>query len=107
MSRPGLLAAFGLRIQYLQEAIRSSLLTSIYLLVWPHLDVAQLNDFSKFYELMILGVTDEARERGEIARTIDDLQAYINENMEGLPENVKLICLNLVQRMRRPPPLEV
>lgn len=101
------MAAIGIRIQYLQEAIRSSLLTNIYVLVHPHLDVRQLNDFSKFYEMMILGVTEEARERGEVARTLDELRAYINENMEGLPESVKLICLNLVERMRRPPPLEI
>ena len=101
------MAAIGIRIQYLQEAIRSSLLTSIYLLVQPHLDVGQLNAFSKFYEMMILGVTEEARERGEVARTLNELEAYISENMEGLPESVKHICLNLVQRMRRPPPLEI
>jgi len=107
MARVGHMAAIGIRIQYLQEAIRSSLVTSIYLLVRPLLDVGQLNDFSKFYERMILGVSEEAREKGEVAKTIDELQAYINENMEGIPESVKRICLNLVQRMRRPPPLEI
>ena len=107
MTRPEYLAAIGLRIQYLQASMRASLLSSIYLLVQPHLDVGQLNDFSKFYEQMILGVSEEAREEGVVPKTLNELQAYINENMEGIPESVKLICLQLVERMRRPPPLEV
>ena len=107
MTRPEYLAAIGLRIQYLQDALRASLLSSIYLLVQPHLDVGQLNDFSRFYEQMILGVTEEAREEGVVPKTLNELQAYINEKMEGIPESVKLICLQLVERMRRPPPLEI
>ena len=107
MTRPEYLAAIGLRIQYLQGAMRASLLSSIYRLGHPHLDVAQLNDFFKFYEQMILGVTEEAREEGVVPKTLNELQAYINENMEGIPEGVKLICLQLVERMRRPPPLEI
>lgn len=107
MTRPEYLAAIGLRIQYLQEAMKASLLSSIYVLVHPHLDVGQLNDFSRFYEQMILGVTEEAREEGEVPKTLNELQTYINEKMEGIPESVRLICLQLVERMRRPPPLEI
>lgn len=105
MARPGQLAAIGLRIQYLQEAIRSSLLTSIYLMVRPYLDVEGLNDLSVFYQQMLLGVTEEARERGEIARTLEDLGAYIRK-LE-LSESMESICLNLVERMKRPPPMEI
>lgn len=107
MGRPEHLAAIGLRIQYLQEAIRSSLLTSIYLLVQEYLDEERFDNFTKFYQQMILGVTEEARERGEVARTINELQAYIRDDMDELPESVKSICLNLVERMRRPPPMEI
>ena len=86
--------------------MKASLLSSIYLLAQPHLDEKQLNDFSKFYAQNILGVSEEAMEGGEVPKTINELQAYVNE-MEGMPESIKLICLQLVERMRRPPPLEI
>jgi hypothetical protein len=107
MARPGHLAAIGLRIQYLQEAIRSSLLTSIYLIISPHLlHEEEINDFSKFYQHMVLGITEEARERGEIQKTFEELEQHIRD-LKDVPDVVKTICLTLVDRMRPPPPLEI
>lgn len=98
------MARIGLDIMHLREGMRAALLGDIYALITPHLSDEDKNEFSVLYLEMIVGIDEQAREKGARPKTLNHLRAYLKE--KELPESVNALCTTLIRLMDRPEPLE-
>ena len=106
MAHPELIAAMIARVQHAQEGVRTSLLTSIYLILRDHLSTEEEASFEGFYQEMMQGMTTRGREAGAEPKTIDELEAFISE-INGVPEHVRKSCVTMIELMRPPDPLNL
>ncbi len=104
MRGPETLYAIGARIQYVIDRNRANLLTSIYLILQSRLEPSQLEDFIRFYQEMLLGLSPAELERGTRPPNVDDLVEKINGF--DVEKAIKSICVYLAELLRPPPPLE-
>lgn len=102
--RPEHAAGFGYRLQHLEEGVRSSLLSNIYIILQSSLNETDLNEFSIFYKQMLGGLSPEEREKGAEPKSVQELVEWIDE--KDISGSIKDICLTLAKLMAPPEPLE-